>query len=78
MSFEQQQKLRLLRPTHLLRLERGGPQPAGDLVDRHHLHNLGPGNRPGGGEGQRLGAGQDAAHRARQRSLRHRFQVSSF
>ena len=44
---QQQQELGLLRPAHLLRLERGGSEPVGHFLHWHDLHRLGPGDRSG-------------------------------
>ena len=44
---QQQQELGLLRPAHLLRLERGGSEPVGHFLHWHDLHRLGPGDGSG-------------------------------
>ena len=72
---QQQQDLRLLRPAHVVRLERGRPEHDGDEQYRHDVHHLesrdGPGHRPGR---RRHGPREDPADRPRQGGVRPRLQ----
>ena len=65
-----EQIFRLLRATHIFRLERNRSKPDWHVVNRHNVYHLGCDGFQGSGQHIRLGHCQDTTHRSRPRSVR--------